>query len=775
MSVSVAPPPGPAPSAPMAPPNQAEVVIDQRLSQARRHVKGVDLAAALLRLAAGTLLFLLAFAVLDHWLVTGGLGVLGRTLAALVFFAGFGVYAAREILPSCLYRIHPLFAAQALERGRPGVKNSLINFLMLKEHRDEVRPVVYDAVQRRAAADLSGIEVETAIGRAHVFRLGYVLAGALALFCLYFVLSPKSPFTSAARLLWPIGRIPAPTRVTIAEITPGNAVVYLGDAMTVTGVVRGLRDGEPVTLLFGTADGQLVNQATPMVLPTGDFRHRAQLPPGGRGFQQSGTYVLTAGDFRSEPFQVDVQTAPAMVVDRVVLEYPGYTGLAPRTLRRQGDLQALEGTRATIHAEANQPIRRAEIDLGSEGKHAVGMKVSDRLATGAFTLRLDPTDPARPQHESYQLRLVDMAGRVNPRPVRHRIEVIRDLPPEIALLAPREQQSQVPADGQLTLRVRAEDPDFGLKRVALRAVSSGRELQTPTLLTQSAGETGFRGPFTGEYEFRPAEFSLQPGDRVLYWAEAEDVRQPTPGRAETDRRWIEIVAPTGQPAPDRPQPTPANANQEPPQPGQSGEQRQPPIDQPQPEEPPAPGQEPDSEPTPDAAQAKPQPADQQGEDHGGEAGKQPDGQAGGQAAQGEGQPSGKPEMGQSETGQPETGQSETGEAGANEQGQPDSAEPSTPVNPDTNPGDAIERILEHHRQQQGDKPEPPQPPPTGDDSDAADSGEKAPGDQNQPKPGQQQAGQQQPGQQPGQQPKPQDQPGDKPAGGSQPQQGGEKP
>ncbi|MDY0170955.1 MAG: hypothetical protein RBS80_30730, partial [Thermoguttaceae bacterium] len=404
MSGIMATPVAPAPVAPAAPPTPAETVIDQRLRQARRHVRGIDLAAGLLWLTIGLLAYLLVFALLDHWVVTGGLGLLGRFLASLVLLAGAGVYVVRAVVPAVVYSIHPLFAAQALERSRPGVKNSLINFLLLREHRHEMQPVVYDTVQRRAAADVAGVEVETAIERAHVFRLGYVLAGMLALCCLYFVLSPKSLVTSAARVLWPFGRIPAPTRVTIGEIEPGNATAYLGDTVTVTAVARGLRDDEPVTLYFSTADGQLVDQAVPMILPNRDYRHRADLPPGGRGFQQDGAYFLAAGDFRSERFHVNVQTAPAIVVDRVVLEYPGYTGLAPRTLRRQGDLQALEGTRATVYAEANHPIRRAEIDLGSSGKHGIGMKADDRTAVGAFTLRLDPNDPTRPQHDNYQLR-----------------------------------------------------------------------------------------------------------------------------------------------------------------------------------------------------------------------------------------------------------------------------------------------------------------------------------------------------------------------------------
>ena len=763
MSSSVATPTAPDGGAPEAPPSQAEVVIQRQLQQARRHVKGVDLAAGLLRLTIGVLLFLLVFAIVDHWLVTGGLGILSRMLAALLFVAGAGVYMAREILPACRFRIHPLFAAQALERGRPGVKNSLINFLLLREHRQQMRPAVYDAVQRRAAADVAQIEVEAAVDRAHVFRLGYMLAGVLALCCVYFVASPKSPFTSAARLLWPFGGIAAPTRVTIAEITPGNATVYLGDPLTVTGVVSGLRDDEPVTLFFSTTDGQVVDQAVPMVLQDGDYRHRANLPPGAHGLQQDATYVLAAGDFRSDLFHIAVQTAPAIVVDRVVLQYPAYTGLSPRTLRRQGDLQAIEGTRATIYAEANQPIRRAEIDLGADGKHAIGMKVDDRKASGAFTLRFANSDASRPEFDTYQLRLIDKAGRENPRPIRHRIEVIRDLPPEIALVEPQKQQASVPADGMITLRVRAEDPDFGLSRVWLRAVSSGRELEVPFLLKPTADQPGFRGAFTGEYDFRPQEFSLQPGDRVLYWAEAEDIRQPTPGRAETDRRWIEIVAPTGEPAPEgRPSPA-SDPSQTQPKPDETGQPQKSPLEEPKRQSDPA---QPDpAQPDPvtpaqpsDQPQAEPKPDSQPGEQ--GESGDE----QGKQDGQGEGAPGDN---------------SQTGQKGAGDDGAAGSAEPepNQPVDPDTNPGDAIEKILEHRRQQDGKQPD--QPKPSEPKQPGEESGKQSPGDQPEKQPGQKPQPQEQTGAQPPEQQQPGNQPdgqqGEKPSGEPAQQQPGGQP
>ena len=68
------------------PPNLPNVVqesplgmlIEDRIHKTRRQVKGVDIIAGLMTLAVGTLVYLFAAAIIDHWLVTGGLGFWGR-------------------------------------------------------------------------------------------------------------------------------------------------------------------------------------------------------------------------------------------------------------------------------------------------------------------------------------------------------------------------------------------------------------------------------------------------------------------------------------------------------------------------------------------------------------------------------------------------------------------------------------------------------------------------------------------------------------------------
>jgi len=80
-------------------PTQAEGYIEHRIQQTRRHVKGVDVAQGLMTLAVGLLAYLLAAAVIDHWLVSGGLGFWGRLLFLAGLLGAGGYYFRCQVLP----------------------------------------------------------------------------------------------------------------------------------------------------------------------------------------------------------------------------------------------------------------------------------------------------------------------------------------------------------------------------------------------------------------------------------------------------------------------------------------------------------------------------------------------------------------------------------------------------------------------------------------------------------------------------------------------------
>jgi hypothetical protein len=540
-----------------------EALIDQRLRKTRRQVKGVEISAALIGMIAATLGYLLLAAVADQWLIPGGLGFWGRSLLFIVLAAGLGYYFLwQRLLPLLLHRINPIFAAQVIERSRPSLKNSLINFLFLRRDRDEavrddLQRRVYFGLQRTAAAEVAQVEVEAAVDHAQVIRLGYVLAGVLLVACLYLLFSPKNPLVSFSRVILPWADIGPPTRVTISEIEPGNTVAYQGDQLAVSAEVHGLRADEPVTLYYTTADHQSVDQAVAMTLPDGRYRHSGKLPPGDLELQQDLSYYLVAGDCKTRPYQVRVETALSIDVARVDYRYPAYTGLAPKTVRGSGDLRAIDGTRATLHATVNQEIQQASVELGNDHRTWLKMKAQGKSAVVDLQLLLKPDDPTQPQYDSYQVRCTDALNHENPRPVRHPIEVFRDAPPTITLVDPPADQLQLPAGSTLSVHVLAEDPDFGLRRVAVQVRRGQEPPKTAALLNLDwKKEKPLLGPFKKSCPIMPASASLgfKPGDKLTYWAEADDCRETEdsagvrawkPNHVETERRTILVVADSG--------------------------------------------------------------------------------------------------------------------------------------------------------------------------------------------------------------------------------------
>ena len=239
-----------------------------------------------------------------------------------------------------MHRINPVFAAHAIEQGRPTLKNSLINFLLLRSHPENVAPVVYQAMEHRAATDLSRVPIEQAVDHRRFIHLCYGLAAAVVLFALYVALSPKNPLVSAARVMFPWASLPAPTRVHVEDVQPGDKVLYQGDRQEINARVSGLRDGEQVSLLMSTADGQVVDDRVTMNHADEGDRYSCELPPGSGGLLQDTTYRITAGDATTRPFKLDVEIAPTINVDQVDYRFPAYTGIRDRSIKGQGDIKA---------------------------------------------------------------------------------------------------------------------------------------------------------------------------------------------------------------------------------------------------------------------------------------------------------------------------------------------------------------------------------------------------------------------------------------------------
>src|SRR5487761_1078652 len=342
--------------------------IETQLHRTRRQVKGVDLAASLMLLLVASLVYLMLVALLDHWVVTGGLGFAARLAAFGVLAAGVAVFCIFRLTPQVVRRINPVYAAHTIERNRPGIKNSLINFLLLRSSGDRLPERMYEAMEVQAVNALTGTHAEVAVDRTPLIRLLMALVAVTFCVALYAVLSPKSPFRSFRRVVSPWSDVAPPTRVAITNIQPGDSQGFHDQHVAVSAEVDGLRAEEPVTLRYSTLDEQVVNRPVPMVLAESSYRHAVELPPDSLGLQQVLEYWIEAGDAISPHYRIRVDTAPAIVVEEIEYQYPKYSELPPRKVARHGDIQGLAGTRVTLRTKANQLIRQADLDFECDGR-----------------------------------------------------------------------------------------------------------------------------------------------------------------------------------------------------------------------------------------------------------------------------------------------------------------------------------------------------------------------------------------------------------------------
>lgn len=603
-----------------------ERFIQQQLDRTRRQVKLVDLFGGLLLLAVGVLGFLLLVAVVDAWLFD--LGRWGRVLALLTIVCGGLAYLAIYVVPLLFRKVNPVYAARTIERAQPTLKNGLINFLMFRSQPKQVEQVVYRELEHEAAVGLSHVPIETAVDRSKLIRLGCVFAGVLVACAVYSIASPKNPLTTFARVAAPLADIDRPTRVQIdhrmwkrrvtdvdvkswknhssfkqlrrndwlvrfdnddnselssessgwSEVSTGSLQVFYGDRVGVEAVVHGIGD-DTVTMTYSTSD----HNGKEITLESDGSYYQQVLSPTSAGIQEDLSCYLSAGDSATRKFDIRVSTAPTITVDRIQYDFPAYTNLPQQLLEGQANVKALEGTKVTVTATANLPIKSAEIELRATSNpesprrnQSVTMSVKDGQAVGQFVLELR-ADGETPVYSEYVVRFTTAEGQENRDPDPHGIEVIPDLSPEVEILTPQRERIEVPVNRSQTIEVRALDPDFALRQVSLHAASAGADLLNVVLLDARAttdkekNEAGLSGKDSDEgstkdlghlgqavatYEFRPASLKLKPGDEVVFWAMAQDNRTgarhqlPEPNVSRTSNFYIKITPPETGRGPD---------------------------------------------------------------------------------------------------------------------------------------------------------------------------------------------------------------------------------
>ncbi len=230
-------------------------------------------------------------------------------------------------------------------------------------------------------------------------------------------------------------------------------------------------------------------------------------------------YFVEAAGIRSDTFRVEVSEIASIDSLKITLHFPAYTGMDPVTLD-DGNIRALQGTRAEVRLATDIPVREARLRFESGAEMLLDAE-SERVWTGSFRIERD---------DYYRAHLISPEGVRNPASDEFTIEVLEDRPPSISFTEPGRDRKVTNIEEVFT-EVTVQD-DFGLRKLELFYSINGAPVESVPL----AAPRGSR-QIAASHTFYLEEFELVPGDFVSYYARAQDAVSSS----ATDIYFLEIM------------------------------------------------------------------------------------------------------------------------------------------------------------------------------------------------------------------------------------------
>jgi hypothetical protein len=535
-----------------------EAFVEQQLARARGRVRTLDLMGLLLLFVCLTLGYALLLGLVDRAWKLPSLLRLGTFLAyaaAALYVLGLGAYR-------CFFlRVNPLYAARRLEEVVPDAKNSVVNWLDLRDA--PMSPAIRNSLGLRAAKDLAQADPEKAIVSRRTVLLGGVASG-LACMTVVALLwwGPGAFFSLLQRNFAPFSEIAIATSTNLELLLPegGNLSVNLNQKVDfrvgVTGRVPRPNQTDSVKLHYRYNPNDPYVELLLEQDPDGDWATALLGDQVHNGFW----YKITAGDAATPEYQVRVRSLAQVLRVDVTYKYRPYlkaddlTVSYPNETSSQPHLKALRGTEVTLVAHTNRAVKEGRIEFDHNG--------AKRELIG----ELDSQDPKTLRYQfvirengMYRFLFRSAEGEPNSDRFSYRVEALTDHPPMVKLTVPGKDVA-LPANGTLTLEGTADD-DHGIKSLSfqLRVLKGGtkpelapksyRPGKSLELKNGRFPEALLYKDFIALEKVKTAAgqpFPLAEGMELEYWLEAVDncdYPEPDGNVGRSDKFKLTITAP----------------------------------------------------------------------------------------------------------------------------------------------------------------------------------------------------------------------------------------
>ena len=471
--------------------------VEQKLRQAWRRQRRFHATRGLCHLLLWTAALVMADLVIDWLFLLPGYG---RTILLLVNIATLAVVFYRGWWRH-LERYHPVRIALQVERQHPDLKSLLVSYVQFGEPvpgSEHMSPQLIRAVRRLAAIATAPLDFREIVNwrdlaRVAVFSAAVVLAaGASSLNW------PEFFSTLFYRLINPAASIPYPTRTHIDEVT-GNLTVPQGNSVAIEARCSGLAPAGG-TLLVRPHEGAWERLVMPST-EQGKYAYRFDQVL--RGFQ----YRVRVGDTATEVYEVRVVPAPHIVRTRARLHFPAYTRWPDKEVDSL-QLEVPEGTEVTLDLGCDKPLKAAALVM--EGGEVRPMRLGADAMTATFALAVKESTP-------FHFRWTERDhGFVYDGDVTYFIRVIPDMPPDIEIAAPTE-DDKATVEKKLAVHYRAND-DYGIAKAAIVYTLNGSAEQRKPLGT-------FEKPSLDEkvvWTLKETLTGLKEGDTLTFAVEVAD-------------------------------------------------------------------------------------------------------------------------------------------------------------------------------------------------------------------------------------------------------------
>lgn len=365
-----------------------ESFVEQQIGRVRGRVRAQDAGKALLLFLIFTLAYGLGMALADRaW----ELSPLLRLTAFGVFALVVGVLVGWTLL--CLIRrVNPYYAARQLEQTLPDAKNSLVNWLDLRD--EKLPPVIHNALGLRAARDLKKADPEQAVNAGPTWILGGILGGLLLALLVLFIMGPQQFASLMNRTFFPFreGRIDTRTRIILLVPEAGNATVPPNRAIAFRARIDGPvpavnQEGAPKILWRYNVTDPFVAQPLDKELDDA----WTWTMPADEVINGGFWYKLTAGDTATPEYQVRVSAIPQVRALDVSYHYRPFERKAEDRIRYPkavfSKLHARLGTEVTLQVQTNCDVREGHLQIDWEKKGRVDLPAQvlpDDLGTMLF-------------------------------------------------------------------------------------------------------------------------------------------------------------------------------------------------------------------------------------------------------------------------------------------------------------------------------------------------------------------------------------------------------